>query len=72
MTKCNLCIGRIKEGLKPACVAICQARALDAGPVEELKIKYKDAVTSTANFNNIEKINLHKPNILLKAKYKVK
>lgn len=72
MTKCNLCIGRIKEGLKPACVAVCPARALDAGPIKELKIKYKDAVTSTANFNNIEKIKLHKPNLLLTAKYAAK
>lgn len=68
MTKCNLCIGRIKEGLKPACVAVCPARALDAGEIDELKAKYKDAVTHTANFNNIEKIKLHQPNILLKAK----
>ena len=41
-------------------------------PIEELKVKYKDAVTSTANFNNVEKINLHKPNLLLKAKYAAK
>lgn len=68
MTKCNLCIGRIKEGLKPACVAVCPARALDAGEIDELKAKHKDAVTHTANFNNIEKIKLHQPNILLKAK----
>ena len=69
MTKCNLCIDRIKVGLKPVCVAVCPARALDAGNMDELKLKYKDAVISTANFNNIEKIKLHKPNILLKPKY---
>ena len=32
----------------------------------------EDAVTSTANFNNIEKIKLHKPNLLLTAKYATK
>lgn len=42
MTKCNLCIDRISEGLKPACVASCPMRALDAGPMEVLKKKYPD------------------------------
>jgi anaerobic dimethyl sulfoxide reductase subunit B (iron-sulfur subunit) len=40
MTKCTFCVDRIKEGLKPACVAACWNRALDAGPLEELKAKY--------------------------------
>lgn len=40
MTKCNLCIDRIRDGLKPACVAACPMRALDAGPMEELKSVY--------------------------------
>jgi anaerobic dimethyl sulfoxide reductase subunit B (iron-sulfur subunit) len=40
MTKCELCIDRIREGLKPACVAACIMRALDAGPLEELKETY--------------------------------
>jgi anaerobic dimethyl sulfoxide reductase subunit B (iron-sulfur subunit) len=41
MTKCNLCIDRIKDGLKPACVAACWNRALDAGPVDWLRDKYE-------------------------------
>lgn len=40
MTKCNLCIDRVRDGLKPACVAACPMRALDAGPMEELKSVY--------------------------------
>ena len=40
MTKCTLCLDRIREGLKPACVAGCLNRALDAGPIDELKQKY--------------------------------
>jgi anaerobic dimethyl sulfoxide reductase subunit B (iron-sulfur subunit) len=36
-TKCTFCYERIEKGLRPACVAGCMARALDAGPIEELK-----------------------------------
>ena len=41
VTKCTLCKDRIDVGLKPACVAACWNRALDAGPIEELKQKYE-------------------------------
>lgn len=44
MTKCTFCIDRLKEGLKPACVAACLNRALDAGPIEEMQAKYPDSV----------------------------
>lgn len=40
MNKCTLCLDRIKEGLKPACVAACLNRALDAGPLDEIKEKW--------------------------------
>ncbi len=40
MTKCTLCIERISAGLKPACVAACMNRALDAGPLTDLKAQY--------------------------------
>lgn len=36
MAKCNLCLVRLRNGLKPACVLTCPTRALDAGPLEEL------------------------------------
>jgi anaerobic dimethyl sulfoxide reductase subunit B (iron-sulfur subunit) len=42
MTKCTLCLDRIKEGLKPACVAACLNRALDAGPIDHLREKWTD------------------------------
>ncbi len=45
MTKCTLCVDRITEGLKPACVAACWNRALDAGPMDELKIRYNGKYT---------------------------
>jgi NADPH-dependent glutamate synthase beta subunit-like oxidoreductase len=47
MQKCDLCFDRWGEGKKPICVESCPPRALDAGSLEELKMKYgetKDAV----------------------------
>ena len=40
MQKCDLCLERLMQGLKPICVTACPMRALDAGPMEELIRKY--------------------------------
>ena len=40
MTKCNGCYERLAEGMKPICVESCPLRALDFGPIEELRAKY--------------------------------
>lgn len=36
MQKCDLCLERLLQGLKPICVAACPMRALDAGPMDGL------------------------------------
>ena len=41
MEKCNLCLDRLAIGKKPVCVSGCPMRALDVGPIDELKAKYK-------------------------------
>lgn len=40
MQKCDLCLERWEEGKRPVCVAACPVRALDAGPMEELRARY--------------------------------
>ena len=40
MEKCDLCLDRLLAGKSPICVAACRTRALDAGPMDELKSKY--------------------------------
>jgi anaerobic dimethyl sulfoxide reductase subunit B len=40
MRKCNLCLDKWENGKLPACVETCPTRAMDAGPMEELKTKY--------------------------------
>lgn len=40
MTKCDGCSERLARGEKPLCVAACPLRALDFGPIEELRAKY--------------------------------
>ena len=47
MQKCDLCLGRWRQGEKPVCVEACLMRALDVGSLEELREKYgagQDAV----------------------------
>jgi anaerobic dimethyl sulfoxide reductase subunit B len=40
MQKCDLCLDRWAEHKKPICVEACPMRALDAGPLDELKAEY--------------------------------
>jgi anaerobic dimethyl sulfoxide reductase subunit B (iron-sulfur subunit) len=42
MSKCDMCIDRLEEGLKPICVLSCSMRALEFGPLDELTKKYGD------------------------------
>ncbi len=44
MQKCHFCHDRLAKNQKPACVDACPMRALDAGPVEELRANYGNQV----------------------------
>ena len=58
MSKCNMCIDRLEQGVKPICVLSCSMRALEFGPLDELREKYgnlmqveempRDKITSPA------------------------
>ena len=40
MQKCDFCLERWTDGMKPSCVDGCPNRALDAGPINEMRQKY--------------------------------
>lgn len=40
MTKCDGCHERVAQGKKPICVESCPLRALDFGPIAELREKH--------------------------------
>jgi anaerobic dimethyl sulfoxide reductase subunit B len=40
MTKCNMCYDLVDKGERPVCVESCPHRAMDFGPVSELRQKY--------------------------------
>ncbi|MFU8841000.1 MAG: DMSO/selenate family reductase complex B subunit [Nitriliruptoraceae bacterium] len=42
MSKCDLCADSREAGEDPACVSACPSRALDWGPIEELRARYGD------------------------------
>jgi len=58
MSKCNMCVERLEQGLTPICVLSCSMRALEFGPLDELEKKYghlkrledmpKDSITEPA------------------------
>ena len=62
--KCYLCLDRCSQGKKPICIEACPMRALDAGPIKELKTKYGDIKTA-AGFAYSEMVG---PSIIFKLK----
>ena len=46
--KCDACIQLRANGEQPACVAACPMRALEFGPVDELRAAHPDAVSDIA------------------------
>ena len=39
-SKCNMCIDRLREGKQPICVLSCSMRALEFGPITELRKRF--------------------------------
>lgn len=48
--KCNMCVDRLEQGLKPACVAACLGNALDFGVIEDLPDGREQAKLSIPGF----------------------
>ncbi|MFC1894207.1 4Fe-4S dicluster domain-containing protein [Chloroflexota bacterium] len=64
MQKCNFCLDRLAEDKKPVCVDACPMRALDAGQIEELRLKYGDIREAEGFVYSSELI----PSIVFKSK----
>ena len=62
MSKCTMCIDRLEKGQLPLCVASCPMRALDFGPIDELKAKYGDL----SKIETMPDPSLTKPNWIAK------
>lgn len=62
--KCDLCLDRWVQGRKPICIEACPMRALDAGPLDELKAKYGE-IRAAEGFVYSEKT---KPSVFFKSK----
>ncbi|MGG0715994.1 DMSO/selenate family reductase complex B subunit [Robertmurraya massiliosenegalensis] len=63
MTKCNFCIDLIEVGENPVCVGSCPMRALDYGPIEELREKYGDV----SNIKGLPDASITNPSIVIGA-----
>jgi anaerobic dimethyl sulfoxide reductase subunit B (iron-sulfur subunit) len=64
MQMCNFCLDRLAVSKKPICVGACRTRALDAGPIGELRTKYGDQKEATG-FTHSARIM---PSVLFRTK----
>lgn len=61
MRKCDTCFDRREKGLNPVCVDACPQRALDFGPIDELRKKYGDC----AAIAPLPDASVTKPNLVI-------
>lgn len=52
--KCNMCVDRLEQGLKPACAAACLAGALDFGVIETMPANRTQLLTQIPGFPDPE------------------
>ena len=50
VSKCNMCVDRLEEGLKPACVSACLGNALDFGVIENTPKNREQTLTQLPGF----------------------
>lgn len=62
MSKCDLCADYREQDQDPACVAACPTRALDWGPIDELREKYGDK----ANIEPLPDPAITKPRLVVR------
>lgn len=62
MTKCDGCYQRVEQGLEPICVGSCPLRALEFGPIDELRRKYGE----NADVAPLPPSSKTRPNIVIK------
>jgi DMSO reductase iron-sulfur subunit len=58
--KCNMCVDRLEQGLKPACVAACLGNALEFGVIEDLPNGREQAILAIPGFPDP---SISRPNI---------
>ena len=64
MQKCDLCVTRLDEGASPVCVEACRTRALDVGPLDDLREKYGDGGSAVGFIFSAES----KPSVVFRPK----
>ncbi|ABZ74981.1 Dimethylsulfoxide reductase chain B [Shewanella halifaxensis HAW-EB4] len=62
MTKCDGCYELLAQNKKPICVSSCPLRALDFGPIDELRAKYGEF----ADIAPLPDSSLTKPSLVIK------
>lgn len=61
MTKCDTCLDLREQGEQPACVTACIMRAIDFGPIDELRKKYGNV----SDVKGLPSSSITKPNIVI-------
>jgi len=65
MQMCTFCLDRVVKNKKPVCVDACPLRALDAGPLKDLKENHGE-IKKIEGFNYSKKT---RPSIIFKPRY---
>lgn len=67
VSKCNMCVDRVDQGLIPRCVESCPADVIKWGKIDELRAEYGDDIDVVERIYNIPSRKTTKPNVVIIA-----
>lgn len=67
VSKCDMCVDRIDQGLEPRCVESCPAKILKFGEISELRAEYGNDIEVVERIYNMPSHKISEPNIVIVA-----
>lgn len=67
VSKCDMCVDLVDQGLKPKCVELCPGNVLKFGDIEELRAEYGNDIDVIERQYNLPSHKISKPNIVIIA-----
>ncbi|GIN62466.1 4Fe-4S ferredoxin [Robertmurraya siralis] len=67
VSKCDMCVERIDQGLIPRCVESCPAQIIKFGEINELRAEYGNDIEVVESMYNMPSHKISQPNVVIIA-----
>jgi Fe-S-cluster-containing dehydrogenase component len=67
ISKCDMCVDLVDQGLQPKCVELCPGHVLKFGKIDELRAEYGNNIEVVERMYNLPSHKISKPNVVIIA-----